>query len=139
MGFDEDTIEWVYRRTDGHCHLCRKKLSLKNYGVVGARMSWHIDHSVAQARGGTDHRNNLYPACIHCNTSKQDKGSRTVRAAHGHTKAPLSKDKKKSIKTRNAWIGGAVGGAAGLLLGPLGAAAGAAIGAGIGHSIDPDE
>jgi hypothetical protein len=36
----------VYEKTDGCYHICSKKLAKKNYGVIGARGAWEIDHSI---------------------------------------------------------------------------------------------
>lgn len=74
--WDEDTINEVYDRNDGYCWHCGKKLAFSNYGVIGSRGAWEIDHSVPVSRGGTDRLNNLVPACIECNRSKQDLSSR---------------------------------------------------------------
>jgi 5-methylcytosine-specific restriction endonuclease McrA len=53
------------------------KLAFTNYGKRGARAAWEVDHSRAKANGGTDHLNNLMPACIPCN---REKGTLTSRA-----------------------------------------------------------
>ena len=65
--YNPDRLERIYRRTDGRCHICRKKLSLVNYGRAGERGAWQIDHSRARVKGGSDHLNNLFPACIPSN------------------------------------------------------------------------
>jgi 5-methylcytosine-specific restriction endonuclease McrA len=59
------TIE-IFERTDGRCHLCSKPLALSNYGRLGRRGSWEVDHSKPRARGGTDRLSNLLPACPAC-------------------------------------------------------------------------
>ena len=138
MSFDANRQDSIFARTDGCCHICRKKLVRKNYGVVGARGAWEVEHSVARANRGTDRLNNLYPACISCNRAKGASSTRGSRRKNGFRCAPFSREKKE----QNAWIGG-VGGALGgriLLasLGPLGIALGAVIGAAIGKMIEPD-
>ncbi|WP_420559750.1 HNH endonuclease [Tepidicaulis sp.] len=138
MSFDANRQDLIFARTDGCCHICRKKLARKNYGVVGARGAWEVEHSVPRASGGSDRLNNLYPACISCNRAKGVTSTRGSRRKNGFRCAPLSPAKKEE----NAWIGG-VGGALGgriLLapLGPLGIALGAVIGAAIGKMIEPD-
>lgn len=70
MSFDDYTVNSVYEKNDSCCVYCEKKLSFVNYGKRGKRGSWHIDHSVSKANGGTDHLNNLVPACIGCNQDK---------------------------------------------------------------------
>ncbi len=73
MPFDEDTVNRVYDKTNGYCAYCRKKLAFSNYGVRGAKGSWHIDHSRSKSNGGSDYLRNLVPACINCNMDKSDR------------------------------------------------------------------
>lgn len=70
MAFSDEVINSVYDKNDGYCWWCGKKLAFSNYGVVGARGGWEIDHSNPVSRGGTDYLRNLVPACIECNRSK---------------------------------------------------------------------
>jgi 5-methylcytosine-specific restriction endonuclease McrA len=79
----DERLNDIYDKTSGRCHLCGKRLSFHNHGCNGRRGAWHVDHSVPRARGGTDHLNNLMPACIPCNCSKRDRSNRTVRARNG--------------------------------------------------------
>lgn len=74
--WDDETINRVYDRNGGYCWHCGRKLSFTNYGIVGAKSAWEIDHSRPLSRGGTDHLNNLVPSCVECNRSKQDLHSR---------------------------------------------------------------
>lgn len=135
MKTDEEKLERIYRRTDGRCHICRKQLCFGNYGTLGKRGSWEIEHSRPRSRGGTDHLNNLYVACISCNRSKGNGTTASARAANGYRKAPLSKEKK----TSNAWTGGAVGVLAFLFVPPpLRLAAAVVVGAIVGNSYEPD-
>jgi 5-methylcytosine-specific restriction endonuclease McrA len=89
----------IYDRTRGKCHICHKKLSLKNHGRCGARGSWHVDHSRALDRGGTCHTNNLFAACIPCNLDKSTTTSRTARARFGTERAPLSRARYEQART----------------------------------------
>lgn len=114
MAFDNDALERIFDRTDGHCHICRRKLAFTNYGQAGRRGAWELEHSNARANGGTDRLNNLYPAHITCNRSKGDRSSRSVRAEHGYRSAPLS----AHAKQQNAMKGGLVGAALGFILVP---------------------
>lgn len=70
MGYTNDELNYVYDKTGGYCHYCGKKLAWKNYGQVGERCAWEVDHSVPKVLGGTDYLRNLWPACISCNRSK---------------------------------------------------------------------
>lgn len=138
MAFDQQRQDAIFKKTDGRCHICRKTLARRNYGVLGARGAWEVEHSNPQARGGTHHLNNLFPACLPCNRSKRHSSTKSARAKHGFRAAPLSKEKKSG----NAWLAGIGGAIAGRVflapLGPLGIAAGALIGAVIGSDYEPD-
>ena len=133
--YNPDRLERIYRRTDGRCHICRKKLSLVNYGRADERGAWQIDHSRARVKGGSDHLNNLFPACIPCNLDKGTVTSRTARAPYGHTRAPLSRERKEEARNSRVVVGAGagllVGGALG---GPLAALGLAVVGGVLGHS-----
>jgi 5-methylcytosine-specific restriction endonuclease McrA len=139
MAFDEDRLKKIYARTDGYCHICCKKLSFANYAQSEQKGAWEVEHSRPRAKGGTDHLNNLYPACISCNRDKGTITSKTARAWNGRKKAPLSKTNKRRVKADNAVASGIVGGLIGLVFGPWGSVAGASIGAKLGHSVDPNK
>ncbi|MFZ5862381.1 MAG: HNH endonuclease [Nitrospirota bacterium] len=138
MRYSDEELTAIFDRASGYCHLCRKKLAFKNYGVLGARGAWEVDHSRPRVRGGCDLGINLYPACCVCNRSKGSVSTRTVRGWNGYSKAPLSNTRRKLEKRNNAIVGGVLGGLLGLVAGPFGAVAGAAIGATLGHEANPD-
>lgn len=130
MSFDESTLDSVFKKTDGRCHICKKHLVRDHHGLRGANGAWTVDHSRARARGGTDHLNNLLPACARCNTRKSTCTSRTARGWHGHTRAPLSREKRQEQRVLGALTGGVLGAiflGGGLPLVALSALAGAAI------------
>lgn len=134
---EKERLQKICRKTDGYCHICHKKLSFSNYGVHGAKRSWHIEHSVARANGGSDHMNNLFPACISCNIDKGTSHTKTARSQYGNSRAPYSKAKKKKIRNTNTAAGTIIGGALGSVFGPVGTIVGAGIGAAIGNSSSP--
>ncbi len=135
---EKERLQKIYRKTDGYCHICHKKLSFTNYGVQGARGSWHIEHSIAKANGGSDHMNNLYPACISCNIDKGTSHTKTARAQHGNSRAPYSKSKKQQIKSNNTTGGALIGGGIGLAIGgPVGGLIGSFVGGLIGNENSP--
>ena len=72
MADDEGRIRAVYDKTGGCCRYCGKQLAIKNYGARGEHGAWVIDHSIPKSKGGTDHMNNLFPACCDCNEEKGD-------------------------------------------------------------------
>lgn len=139
MAFSKEQVSRIYDRASGYCHICHKKVAFKNYGVVGARGAWEVDHSNPRANGGTDRLNNLYPAHISCNRAKRDQTTRAVRRRNGKTRAPLSVKRRKTARRENALAGGALGALAGAALGPIGLVLGAAVGAGIGYEQNPDK
>jgi len=137
MAYSKEELRIIYERTDGRCHVCRKKLSFVNYGRLDGRAPWEVDHSVAKARGGTDRIGNLLPACPGCNRSKGASDNRSVRGRHGHSRKPLSKTARTSARRWNAAGGGAAGAiAGGLIAGPPGALVGGLLGAAIGHDAE---
>ena len=138
MKFDDETLDRIFHRTDGQCHICRKRLSFRNYGFVGKRGAWEVEHSRPRSKGGTNHRNNLYAACISCNRSKGNGTTASAREANGYRTAPLSEKKKNE----NAWAGGAVGTLAFLFVPPplrlVAAVVGGVVGVVVGKSYEPD-
>lgn len=69
-GHHEDTVNEVYDLTGGRCLYCGKRLSFHNYGKVGERGAWEIDHFIPFTSRGRDGIENFVPACIACNTEK---------------------------------------------------------------------
>ena len=139
MPYDVEILRRIYDRTDGHCHICGKKLSFVNYAIPGSRGAWEVEHSLARAAGGTNHLNNLFPACITCNRTKGIRTSRVARIQHGRKRVPLSRDRKGKIRGSNALVGIGLGAAVGGRLGgPPGAVVGGVIGGILGHSSDPE-
>ncbi|HTD25207.1 MAG TPA: hypothetical protein VK738_21340 [Terriglobales bacterium] len=138
MASDKIELQRIFDRTDGHCHICWKKLCFNNYGDFGSRGCWEVEHSIARANGGTCHGNNKYAACISCNRSKGTNSSRLARLLNGRTRAPLSRSKKEKIRKDNTVGGSFLGGLAGAFLGPGGILLGAILGGVIGNSIKPE-
>lgn len=131
--FDEETKNKVFAKTDGHCHICAKKLARKNYGIIGTRGAWEVDHSIPISKGGTNHLNNFLAACISCNRAKGNTSTQIARKKKGLIQKPMSA-KQKQDKARNSALAGAAGGALiGSRLGPIGVVLGAAIGALLNH------
>jgi len=139
MAFCDEQLNGIYERTSGYCHICHKKLAFKNYGMLGARGAWEVEHSHPRARGGTNRLNNLYPACIPCNRSKGSSTTLSARAKNGKSRAPLSVNKRKKAKAASTLIGGAAGAAIGSVAGPVGTLFGALLGAHIGNKKNPDK
>ncbi|ADO70301.1 HNH endonuclease [Stigmatella aurantiaca] len=87
-----EVVEAVYDKCDGKCRYCGKKLSFSNYGLYGARGSWQIDYSRSRMNGGTNHMNNLFPACIPCNQEKGGRNGKSYiqarRAQNQHVPTP---------------------------------------------------
>jgi len=136
VSYDTKTRRAIYERTGGYCHICRKKIYFKNFGVHGARGACHVDHSTPRSRGGSDRLSNLFAACIPCNLKKGADTNRKARRPHGNRRKPPSrKDRREAINAQRAttFLGGVVGGAFGGPVGVfLGAAAGHVLGSGEG-------
>lgn len=138
MNIDDETLRRIFERTEGRCHLCRKKLAFQNYAAIGRRGAWEIEHSIPRAKGGTNHLNNLFAAHISCNRAKGTGSSASARAKHGFVRAPYSAKQRKT----NAWLGGAIGAIAATPFVPpqlriLAWVVGGALGAVIGHGSEP--
>lgn len=102
MPFSNEQLNNVYDRTNGRCHICGRKRSFSNYGRVRAKGAWHVDHSVPRARGGTNHGNNLFVACVGCNCSKGARSTRSARRYHSRSAAPLSRTAQKDADFASA-------------------------------------
>ena len=87
MVYDKNTLQNIYNRSSGYCHICRKKLSLINYGKNRKRGAWEVEHSCPRSKGGSDNLNNLYAACVSCNRKKGTHTSKTARHRHGFKRA----------------------------------------------------
>jgi hypothetical protein len=139
MRYDKTLLTQIYRRTSGYCHLCHSKLAFKNYGRPDNRGAWEVEHSVPCSKGGTDHLNNLFAACVICNRDKSNTTTRTARGWNGKKCAPLNPLKRKQAKFDNGFSGAIAGGfAGGLIAGPIGLIVGAVTGACVGSSNNPD-
>ncbi len=138
MRYVDKYLERVFGRTDGKCHICRKQLSFSNYGSMGRRGAWEVEHSRPRSKGGTDHLNNLYAACISCNRSKGNASTISARAKNGCRKAPLSKKQK----SQTTWKWGAAGSLAALFVPPhlrlVTFVVGGVLGAVLGESHEPE-
>jgi 5-methylcytosine-specific restriction endonuclease McrA len=137
--YDIERRREIFKKTKGRCHVCSGRLIFKNYGMLGARGSWEVDHGTPQAEGGTEHLNNLYPAHITCNRSKQDRPSRSARMEHGRTRAPLSAAAEERARVKQAVAGALTAGLVGArFAGPVGFWIGL-IGGGIAaYALDPE-
>ncbi|MGJ5819947.1 HNH endonuclease [Paludibaculum fermentans] len=142
MARSKDELKRIFDRSSGKCHLCHEWLSFEEYGKVKAQGGWEIEHSKPRAKGGTNHINNLYPACVACNRSKGTKQASQVRSSRGKTRSPLNSKQREKAKSDQAAKGLGVGTLAGYLLDPTGGvltAVGLVLGGLIGRSRDPDK
>lgn len=134
MAKDYEKLRKIYDRTDGHCHLCHKKLSFTNHDLAGAKGSWHIEHSIPKSKGGSNHLNNLFAACISCNLEKSNQPNRVIRNQYGISRAPYCKKKKLRIQEENTTTGIINGGIIGSFFGPGGMIVGGLLGGIIGKN-----
>jgi hypothetical protein len=146
MSYDNATLQKIYDRTTGYCHICKKKLSFSNYGRIDEKGAWEIEHSHPRSKGGSDRLNNLYASCISCNRSKGTHTTQSARSWHNRTKAPLSKSQREKAKCSNTFwgvlifgvIGAAIAAPLGIIRG-VGVLIGAILGGVIGYDVDPDK
>ncbi|MBI5083315.1 MAG: HNH endonuclease [Acidobacteria bacterium] len=142
MSRSKEDLQRIFDRTSGKCHLCHEWLVFENYGKPAAQGGWEIEHSKPKAKGGTDHINNKYAACVQCNRSKGTKTAKSVRAKHGKKKPPLNTKLRQEKMGNRALKGAGVGTLAGYLLDPTGGiltGVGLVLGGILGRSKDPDD
>lgn len=101
------------------------------------RGAWEVDHSTPISKGGSNHLNNLFPACIPCNRKKGNSNNTVARKPNGVTVAPLSKKAKESKRKKGILTGLAVGVGFGSAFGPVGMLVCGTIGAIAGDSNEP--
>jgi len=70
MGYRNEDLNDIYDRTGGYCFYCDMRLSWMNYGKVGVRAAWEVDHFIPIRSNGAHQFYNLVPACVGCNTEK---------------------------------------------------------------------
>jgi 5-methylcytosine-specific restriction endonuclease McrA len=115
MRYSSEQLDRIHAKTDGHCHTCGDRIIRSHHGRIDVATGWHVDHSKAKVKGGTDHPNNLYPACWECNLRKQTMSARAMRRRNGLTQIPPSRAQKQA--EADTTFGFAIGiGALGLLL-----------------------
>lgn len=74
----EDRLS-IFDLAMGGCYYCRKQLAYSNYGIVGARGGWELDHKIPKSQGGSDEPDNLVAACVPCNRDKSDRSAISYR------------------------------------------------------------
>ena len=79
MSFDKEVLFRIFKKNEGYCYHCGKKLAFDKYGDTHSKGGWEVDHSVPVSKGGTGHLNNLLPSCIPCNRTKGDLTTRQYR------------------------------------------------------------
>lgn len=72
MSYTNDELNDIYDRRSGTCFYCGIRLSFVNYGKVGQKGAWEVDHFIPVASKGTHQFYNWVAACIDCNTQKSD-------------------------------------------------------------------
>ena len=108
MARSDELVEFVGLKRRERCHLCGGLICLHHYGVT-APTGWEIDHDVPRAAGGDDDLDNLEPAHVSCNRSKQALPSEVFRARLGLDRAPMSVDELLDSQRDHRTAGGVVG------------------------------
>lgn len=65
--YTADDVRAQFERQKGKCYWCKRKM--KGRRGVG---TWHVDHIVPVAKGGTNWPSNIVCACAGCNQKKSD-------------------------------------------------------------------
>ena len=123
----------IFKKTEGCCHVCKKKIDFKLYAKLHHKNGWQIvDRSRTEASGGNSAITNLWPVHAQCKLGQRTGKSRNARKAQEYSH---SSTEKRIQKDRREIVGGLVGGTLGLAAGPAGVVAGAALGVEIGRKI----
>jgi 5-methylcytosine-specific restriction endonuclease McrA len=64
----ESTIQRVYRRENGQCYWCRRKVTI---GIAGKGQATK-DHVLPKSKGGTSAIHNIVLSCYQCNSGKSN-------------------------------------------------------------------
>ncbi|WP_437759467.1 HNH endonuclease [Sorangium sp. So ce1389] len=102
MAYDIEKLLRIFSRTSDRCHLCGDALTFSHYGHIKHRGGWEVDHDVPRALGGGDHEENLLPAHVSCNRSKQALPSDLVRSIYGLSQRPMSGDEMAAAQFRQS-------------------------------------
>ena len=70
MAFSEDVISRAWRKQEGRCAACDKRMVLKNRGRRGSIGAWQAHHRKPLKDGGTDYLSNC--ALLHMNCHLND-------------------------------------------------------------------
>jgi 5-methylcytosine-specific restriction endonuclease McrA len=72
--YSAEVLRWIYDRwhdgRTGRCAYCGKAIAFANYAAACKRGAWVVDHGIPRGRGGPDHPENWWPACITCDLLK---------------------------------------------------------------------
>lgn len=84
----------IYNKCEGHCAYCGMRLSYKQFT---------IDHVIPLSSGGSNHQDNLLPACVYCNRLK---ASMTLPEFRKELLKKLTEDlQRKEIYQRASLVG----------------------------------
>jgi len=106
MAYTDDELSLIFDRTDGHCHVCWRKLCFANYSRLSRRGAWEVEHSNPRLNGGSDRLCNLYAARMLFATARKERHPRGLHVPGTAARRHLcqSSGRKKSVTTI-AWVG----------------------------------
>ncbi len=90
MAFSQDVIDRVWKRQEGRCAACDKKLVRKNRGKQG-RGGWEAHHQRPVSHGGSDSLSNCAILCL----------GHHLKAGHGGNFKKRVSGGEKHLKARN--------------------------------------
>lgn len=92
--YPEPQLRAIFKKTEGRCFYCGKKLTFAAYGQVDHPRGWEVDHVHPRAWGGKDKFSNLVAACIYCNRSK----GADYKLRHKFRSALLARQTRRKLK-----------------------------------------
>ncbi|WP_437785350.1 HNH endonuclease [Sorangium sp. So ce1097] len=119
MAYDDEKLSRIFSRTNDRCHLCGDALTFSHYGHITHRGGWEVDHDVPRALGGGDDEENLLPAHVSCNRSKQALPSELVRSIYGLSQRPMSEGERAAAQVQQSVGFGLLGALGGSALGAV--------------------
>ena len=115
----EEANIYAIRQSDSHSHISAHnrllpsvpcKVIYEELRQSGKKGAWQVEHSVPRSKGGPDHLNTLFAACVSCKLRQEQQDDSAARGWNGKRCAPLNREKRKQAKFDNGLAGAIAGG-----------------------------